>query len=46
MNNVNNVDIAEDEDPYGDEVCDAFSPIEQTDSGWQLPMDIPNAYFK
>ncbi|XP_071085062.1 activating signal cointegrator 1 complex subunit 1-like [Haliotis cracherodii] len=31
---------------YNDEVCDAFSNIEETDSGYRVAMNIPSAYFK
>ncbi|XP_046584119.1 LOW QUALITY PROTEIN: activating signal cointegrator 1 complex subunit 1-like [Haliotis rubra] len=31
---------------YNDEVCDAFSNIEETENGFRILLNIPSAYFK
>ncbi|ESP05047.1 hypothetical protein LOTGIDRAFT_230082 [Lottia gigantea] len=36
----------EDDSCYNDEVCDPFTKIEQTESGYRVALDIPSAYFK
>lgn len=31
---------------YCDEVCDLKTPIEETENGFQLKLDVPSAFFK